>query len=483
MSIVAFVLVFTTLVLVTLAVAEFALRILDVPFEIARKSFHLLAGTVCIVMTVQADSATPLVVTGLLFAGTLPVSIVLNLFKIQTRERGYGTVAFALGFAAVSYLDFERPVVLVAALVVLTYGDGLAAMVGTTIGRHEFGLGRTRKTFEGTVTFTFISWIGVATTLVVYREVDPFTALAMALLLAIVAGAVEAISTSDFDNLVLPLYSAILLDVMLRPRGFPAVAVGYALCFLIVGGALWRHWVNLPGAIVASLIIVTLFGIGEFIWLAPVVYLLVSSSLVSSVVRKRYTNPFSASEGARGLGQIAAKGIPSMVCGLVFAVTGDQIWFFVMLTVVATASSDTFASAIGALDEAETVPSLPSFVAVPKGMSGGISLYGTIAAFIATIPVAAFVLAGGGKVAEFLVVIVMGFVGANLDSVLGTTMQALYRCPACGRRTEATRHCMRPTVLIKGHAWMTNEMVNAVSGVAAGALAWGLLATARLLNS
>ncbi len=479
MSTFLFVLIFVVLVLGTLVSAELLLRKLDVPFEIARKSFHLLAGTVGIIMTVQAPSATPLVITGALFAVTLPVSIFLGLFKIQSRERGFGTVAFAVGYTVIAWLYFDQPVVMISAMVVLTYGDGLAALVGTTLGRHSFGLGRTTKTFEGTVTFTFVSWIGVALTLVIYDVASPMRALGMGLLLAVLCGVVEAVSSSDFDNGVLPIYAAIMLHTMLLPRGFPAVAVGFALALLIVGAALWRHWVTIQGGVVAALIVVTLFGIGEFRWLAPVVYLLASSSLVSSFVRSRYVNPFSASEGARGLEQIAAKGLPSMICGLVFAATSDPVWYFVMLAIVATASADTFASAIGGLDPRERVPALPYFTLVPKGMSGGVSAYGTLAGFLATVVVGSMSAIYGGGVVEMAVVVVTGFLGANIDSVLGTTAQALYRCAACGRVTEARVHCRRPTVLSKGYVWVNNEMVNLLSGVSAGLIAWGVFSVMR----
>ena len=112
-------------------------------------------------------------------------------------------------------------------------------------------------------------------------------------------------------------------------------------------------------------------------------------------------------------------------------------------------------------------------------MSGGVSVYGTLAGFFATVLVGTMVLFEKGGVPEMAVVVAVGFVGLNLDSVLGTLTQALYRCPACGRVTEALSHCQRPTVLTKGFAWMNNEMVNAISGVSAGLLAWALLLALR----
>ncbi|MGN7455346.1 DUF92 domain-containing protein, partial [Paenibacillus pasadenensis] len=64
-----------------------------------------------------------------------------------------------------------------------------------------------------------------------------------------------------------------------------------------------------------------------------------------------------------------------------------------------------------------------------------------------------------------------GLAGALADSWLGATFQVMYRCSACGSETERAEHCGRPAERVRGFAWMTNDAVNLVSSLLAGALA------------
>ena len=68
------------------------------------------------------------------------------------------------------------------------------------------------------------------------------------------------------------------------------------------------------------------------------------------------------------------------------------------------------------------------------------------------------------SVTALLVVTLAGFGGALVDSVLGATVQRVYRCPRCGRETEQPRHrCGAETIPIRGLPGFTNDTVNALA--------------------
>jgi uncharacterized membrane protein len=72
-----------------------------------------------------------------------------------------------------------------------------------------------------------------------------------------------------------------------------------------------------------------------------------------------------------------------------------------------------------------------------------------------------------------------GFIGAILDSILGASIQAQYRCALSGRLTERPATQGVRNALQRGFAWVGNDAVNFLSSasVALGAaFLWKALA-------
>ncbi|MGH2453107.1 MAG: DUF92 domain-containing protein [bacterium] len=143
---------------------------------------------------------------------------------------------------------------------------------------------------------------------------------------------------------------------------------------------------------------------------------------------------------------------------------------------IAASAADTLATEIGLLTS-RPPRLITTGTVVPRGRSGGITLLGTICGIggaAATALLGRFFLpppAGPG----FLAAAAGGTAAMVADSLLGATLQARYRCPACGEEGE-TAQCTCGAVrrLAGGVAWMTNDVVNLImAGV--GALVTALL--------
>jgi uncharacterized membrane protein len=73
-----------------------------------------------------------------------------------------------------------------------------------------------------------------------------------------------------------------------------------------------------------------------------------------------------------------------------------------------------------------------------------------------------------------LVLAAAGLAGSMFDSLLGATVQAIYRCPSCAKETEKhPRHsCGTPTERIRGLASINNDVVNLACSAAGALIGW-----------
>jgi len=147
---------------------------------------------------------------------------------------------------------------------------------------------------------------------------------------------------------------------------------------------------------------------------------------------------------------------------------------------ISTATSDTLATEIGLL-----YPHRPRLItnlkkAVPAGTSGAISPWGEGAIVFGACAIA---LAAGGfgifswpftKVVAL--VLIAGIIGSTIDSILGATVQANYKCSRCGKITENRVHCGKPAKYMKGIRVIDNNVVNFM-GSLTGAIVAMLLAS------
>lgn len=162
----------------------------------------------------------------------------------------------------------------------------------------------------------------------------------------------------------------------------------------------------------------------------------------------------------------------------VYALAPLQLLF---LCALATVNADTWATEIGCW-VGQTPRSLRNFKPVPPGVSGGITLAGTLgglagALFIPWVVIQLWPL----NAAEFIVVAWAGFLGSGIDSVLGASLQAQYRDPATGALTERTEIDGRPAVRVHGLAWIDNDWVNFLASLGGILCGWFLLRSGAVL--
>jgi uncharacterized protein (TIGR00297 family) len=187
--------------------------------------------------------------------------------------------------------------------------------------------------------------------------------------------------------------------------------------------------------------------------------------------------------GPRTFGQVIANGGPAAVFAIAFAAKGNPIWFIGYLACLCESTADTWATEIGTLSKSAPI-SIASFKPMPPGQSGAISLWGTIAALVATLCTMVVTRFSANFIGPlpywpiqmWLAAAYAGFVGTLLDSLLGATLQGLYRCDNCGKVIENKSHCGLRAKRIRGIAFINNDIVNFICSFLAGVLALWIVA-------
>lgn len=162
--------------------------------------------------------------------------------------------------------------------------------------------------------------------------------------------------------------------------------------------------------------------------------------------------------------QVLANGSIASMSALLFYVTNDEMWMLGFFVSIAAANSDTWASEIGVLSKGKPFYLL-TLQRVERGTSGAVSLLGLLASLAGAsiIAVSVAVLFPIPSFSYLFIIILFGFLGSLVDTLLGATIQARYTCQSCGLLTEKSFHCGERTVLTKGLSWCNNDMVNWLS--------------------
>lgn len=272
------------------------------------------------------------------------------------------------------------------------------------------------------------------------------------------------------------------------------MGLGLALSLVIGGIGYWRRSLAPSGVLGAVIVGTAIFGFGGWVRGLLLIAFFVSSSLLSHYKARQKNNLAEkfAKGNRRDLGQTLANGGAATLLALAIGLNEGAnaaypILALAFIGALATVNADTWATELGVL--AKRSPRLiTSGAPVPTGTSGGITTAGTLAAlaggtFIGAtafllVQAAAQITLGRWLWSDWILVpvaAVSGLAGALFDSVLGATVQAIYRCDGCGVETERKRHrCGQVTRQVRGLRWLDNDWVNFLASVAGAAVAASL---------
>ncbi|MBL7074150.1 DUF92 domain-containing protein [candidate division KSB1 bacterium] len=454
------------------------------PGEVTRKLVHVLVGVLVFSTPFFIQSPIPLYILAIIFIVVNFTTTKFGLLKgmHDTERVTYGTTYYPIAFLfLVLFFWKDYKVVLMAAMLILALGDAAATLVGKNIrGAHIYYFSKAKKSVEGSSTLFLLTVIITLLCLHYLGYIDGLKihfpeALWIAVLTAIGAVVIEALSGYGLDNLFTPLGAAFITHFMIvhGPVTNLYFTLGMIFALVVVIISIRAKFLELGGAAATFLLGWAIFGIGGWSWALPILVFFFLSSIISKLgknKKKEYEGLFAKSS-RRDLGQVLANGGAAGLLMLGWNFFSNDLFYLLYLGTLAAVTADTWGTEVGLWIGGQP-RSILSFKQLPKGASGGITLRGTLGAAVGAGLIA---LTGYGlrpdligiRIGTFIAL--SGLLASLVDSVLGITIQAQYECPVCQKLTERARHCGdRVTELKSGFPWIDNDMVNwgcALSGI------------------
>lgn len=410
--------------------------------EVARKLVHMAVGGI-------AFAVRPLGFWGSVACAVTAIFHNLVVFPLYGGKRlwraGEATRGFALGIVLypvtvlLLLLLFPRRLEVAAAVWgILAFGDGMAAIVGQTLGRSNPLPWNPQKSWAGTLAYFVFGGAG-AFALLQWTAPGAYSfrfALAVALATALFAALLESQPQGLDDNFGVPLVAALLLYCLTLSAGgwgvvasdpfLARLAIGLAVNVALAAAAFAVRGVDLSGALAGVLLGTTIWAFLDWRGFVLLFAFFVLGTLATKFGYAQKAKAKLAQEkgGRRGARNAFSKTTVPALAALFAATTGQPVLFALALAgAFATAASDTCSSEIGQVIGRRTFL-ITTLKPVPRGTEGAVSLEGTLAGVVASLLVgwlghaAALYPAAG-----IAVVAVAAFVATTLESLVGATLE------------------------------------------------------------
>ena len=331
------------------------------------------------------------------------------------------------------------------AFVITTFGDGISDIINIHDKEKNNKKENNKKIYSAKSSLVFLISGGIFAFLAgvwilkwsqpVYYPI-PYNMLFFLSVLGAITGALlESIIVTE-DNIIIPLGSAMTMWLFYAFGSSNNIDTLYLIKILVFAFILGYLAYRVRIADISAMLSATLFGVVIIIsssisWF----FILLAFFFLGSVFTRykyKYKQTHGIAEekgGARGYKNVFSNSLAALslaVAYRIFSPSYNMLLLSAYLGSIATACGDTLASEIGQTYRGEP-RMITTFKKVRPGTDGAVSGLGEVAAFFgaSVIALLAVVLIPGIRHMYIIVIAVIagGFIGTNIDSVLGATLQ------------------------------------------------------------
>ncbi len=181
--------------------------------ELARKIVHIGAGNVILVawwLQIPAwVGISASIIASIIALLSYYIPFLPGINSVGRKSLGTFFYAVSIGVLIAWFWPIQQFHYAAIGILVMTWGDGLAGLIGQKFGQHRYELWGMKKSWEGSLTMALTSYIVSSMVLLVVQG-NVWQTWLIPVAIALVATGLEAFSKLGIDNLTVPLGSAML---------------------------------------------------------------------------------------------------------------------------------------------------------------------------------------------------------------------------------------------------------------------------------
>lgn len=187
--------------------------------ELVRKLMHMGSGMIAASFPWVFGQIWPvLLLATMSFTGMLAVRHLRSLNRAcgdvlgGVKRQSLGELYFPMAVGLLFVLTRGEPVAYLVPILVLTFADTAAALVGIRFGRIRFRTLDGTKSVEGCAAFFAVAVLCAALPLAATANVEPVQILLISVFVGVVLAVVEAVSWAGIDNLTVPVVGVFVFE-------------------------------------------------------------------------------------------------------------------------------------------------------------------------------------------------------------------------------------------------------------------------------
>ena len=460
--------------LICLALA-FVVYKLGVPKKITRKIVHILVGFEWVILYNFMGPTVHFLAVCLLFTLILWITNRNSLLPMISSDgdNSPGTVYYGVAMSVMALITFfVHDMILPFGIGVFctSFGDGLAGLFGQSITAGWNKKIYNNKSLVGAFV-NFISCFGV--TAFFSSHFDLGLSWLNCLAVAVLSLELELFTGKGLDNITITLGTALLSYAFINFSSTANYIIPILLTPVIIVFAKKKKALT-AGGIIAALVIDVIISVflGNFGFCILLAFFAggVAVDKIKKKLKKKTSREVEKRSDCRDHVQVLVNSIVAVICALLYGIFREKVFIVAFVSSLAEAFADTASSGIGiirgkAFDLFRMKPCYP-------GLSGGMSIPGTLAALLGAILISVLAFTFGRiTLTEAAIIALAAFLGSVFDSMLGSLVQVKFKCKRCGLILEREEHCKEKAERYSGIKFVNNDIVNLLGTLFAATLA------------